>query len=175
MLGRITGRIPPPAGVAARAVEMPLVAPKPEPHAPPARPPRRDDPREFEERRKSREPAPEPVEVRPAERINEPAPELAEADLVSETIDTGSIVDSDEESAEQDLRTPTSSAVSQRMTRPRRRNQRDPQRDLDTLRAIRGSVANVNGIGPKMAEKLEQIVVDTNQNPLYFFSRPHDH
>ena len=174
MLGRITGRIPPPAGVAARAVEMPLVAPKPEPPAPPARPPRRDDPREFEERRKSREPAPEPVEVRPAERINEPAPELAEADLVSETIDTGSIVDSDEESAEQDLRTPTSSAVSQRMTRPRRRNQRDPQRDLDTLRAIRGSVANVNGIGPKMAEKLEQIGVYTIEDLLYCFPRRYD-
>src|SRR5258708_32364224 len=56
MLGRITGRIPPPAGAAAPRDRKPPVAPKPETPAPPARPPRRAAPPRFSERAQNPEP-----------------------------------------------------------------------------------------------------------------------
>src|SRR5258708_11095014 len=63
-----------------------------------------------------------------------------------------------------------------RFVRPirRKRGPSDPHREIETLRAIKQTVANINGVGPKMAEKLQQININTVEDLLYCFPRRYD-
>lgn len=56
----------------------------------------------------------------------------------------------------------------------RRRLQRDAEREAHILKTIKGSVSTINGIGPKMAEKLEQIEIRTIEDLLFAFPRRYD-
>jgi ATP-dependent DNA helicase RecG len=240
MIGRIMGRIPPPAGVAPRAIEQPTfgspAAPTQSaqpfqttssPQPAPTRPPRRDDPEEIRRRREanqqqrtqqvnqeSRQPEAQSTDQpegetqrpryqdRPQER-REQKPEFKQGerrddrqrndrndrqerkprqpqpisralpDNLNESDPFGFDPNEALDSAGQDEpeEAPTSRTV--RPTR-RKRGESNVDRDLNTLRALRGSVASINGIGPKMAEKLEQLGVNTIEELLYLFPRRYD-
>jgi ATP-dependent DNA helicase RecG len=255
MIGRIMGRIPPPAGIAPRAIELPTVSPQNDPSAntqqsaspsqsAQARPPRRDDPEEIRRRREANQQRAaqqraqqeqqgsqdnqqgEQVEDegqrsrgqdRPQERQpdrrdqkQEYRPENKQGDRREDRRD-----DRRDDRQRQDKgkprhheQQPVSRALPEnfneadpfgfdpnyengesashiepeeepqnaRTVRPSRRKRSDNNvdRDLNVFRSLRGSVASINGIGPKMAEKLEQLGVFTIEELLYLFPRRYD-
>jgi ATP-dependent DNA helicase RecG len=56
----------------------------------------------------------------------------------------------------------------------RKRAPRDAEREAHILKTLKGSVSTINGIGPKMAEKLEQIEIRTIEDLLFSFPRRYD-
>ncbi|MEP7287202.1 MAG: ATP-dependent DNA helicase RecG [Chloroflexota bacterium] len=169
ILGRITGRIPPPAGIAPRAIETPLPPAAP---TPPPRPPRRDEPRP---QRQDSEPPPKRDQ---RDRIPPPVVEAAKPAPIDMPVK-----ERDSETERYTNREPASEievldAPRQQPARPsrqsRKRGSRDMRRDADTLRAIKGSVSSVIGVGPKTAETLEQLGVTTVEDLLYLFPRRYD-
>ncbi|HVO43910.1 MAG TPA: ATP-dependent DNA helicase RecG [Aggregatilineales bacterium] len=73
-------------------------------------------------------------------------------------------------------RVPPEAALAPRQdkARPRRRRERDPQRERDVREALRASVEILDGVGPKMAEKLTALGIATIEDLLYCFPRRYD-
>jgi ATP-dependent DNA helicase RecG len=182
MLGRIMGRVPPPAGSTPRAIETP----QPAEVKPPPRPPREDsEARQARENRTrgdqqdqpERPPKPErnrpPKETRAVERqqnitetpesaantpIGKPEPEFFTENAASEFV------------IEQ---APEPEPPRAEKARPRRR-ERDLQREEEAIHSLNAAVENLDGVGPKMAEKLAAIGVQTIRDLLYCFPRRYD-
>jgi ATP-dependent DNA helicase RecG len=219
MIGRITGRIPPPASAApqtvpptaqpapqspqqptpdvlsiqtipANAPEPPLQTLRTPPSSPPVQPPPRPDYR----REEPRHPVPRPLPVQDKEssavsveenvqleahksldllqgdksHLPESTPLVAEPGPLD--------VEPAEEPASQEMAAPVrrSEPIKSSIPPRRRRGSRDLQREADVLRAIKAPVSTMNGIGPKISEKLENIGIYTIEDVLYCFPRRYD-
>src|SRR5579859_5371763 len=176
MLGRITGRVPPKGGPVS---------------APPVQPPQRVDTEPAEQRGQSQQPQrdsrydrprePQPESRREPERqpdiVEQPVQSASEMlagdNLVAEAVPAMSGDEPQFAQAPEPVMPRTQPTRPVRQQR-RKRGQRDPQREIETMRALEGSVANISGIGPKMAEKLEQLGVRTIEDLLYLFPRRYD-
>jgi ATP-dependent DNA helicase RecG len=201
MLGRITGRIPP-VGGAPKAPYVPPTAPAPASAPPENREPRENrDNRDYRDNRDNRAPArssepaaarppaPPPVRETPPARVEPPAPphkdppprveptytprklDPAPAELATDEFDD---VGESEPIREEHVSVAPSQPA--KLTHPprRKRGQRDSQREAEVLRILKASVSNLNGVGPKIAEKLEQIGIFTLEDMLYCFPRRYD-
>ncbi|MCC7447854.1 MAG: ATP-dependent DNA helicase RecG [Anaerolineae bacterium] len=203
MLGRITGRIPAPADptlatppsaqppaqpsappVKAQTETSPASEkprqPVPKPAMPKAAPRREEQPRR---------PVPRPIIIdeqpsvydaaeaaRAIEARNTPPPSPQET-LGLLPGDKSLLPESEPNQAEMTLRAVT--VIRQEPPRvappPRRkRSPHDPDRDAHILRGIKAPISTVSGIGPKIAEKLQQIGIYTIEDLLYCFPRRYD-
>src|SRR5712692_9408869 len=163
MLGRITGRVPPKGGPVSAPPDQPPPRVDAEPpeqreqqqSQPPQREPRYERPREPQPESR-REPERQPDIV---EQPVQSAPDMLAGDnLVAEGMPAPRFVQPGDE-PESDV-VPEPIIPRTQPTRPvrqqrRKRGQRDPRREIEVMHALEGSVANISGIGPKMAEKLE--------------------
>ncbi len=191
MLGRITGRIPasgkPPEVPSAPPPPAVTEAPAPEPvephreEAPPV-----DQTAEPEPPVSQAPPAPEPeieppAETSPVQPAESPARSLdllpGDKSLLPESMPLApdaSPLDYEPPEMEQEIPPPVRREPVKAGPPRRKRGQRDPQRDAEVLRAIKAPVSTMSGIGPKFAEKLEQIGVYTIEDLLYCFPRRYD-
>ena len=196
MLGRITGRIPAPN---APASASPAAAPSAQASAPPpptqtpavnqtprpASPAPKPSPRRDEQQRR---PVPRPIIVderpseiemaeaaRATEIRNTPQPTPQEA-LGLLPGDKSLLPESEPGQAEITLKAvQVIRPEPPRMAPPRRkRGPLNPERDAEILHAIKASISTVSGIGPKIAEKLQQIGIHTIEDMLYCFPRRYD-
>src|SRR5260221_10053825 len=209
MLGRITGRVPPPGGLVPKPAPEVQTSPppeqverqpepRPEPRVEPSRSehsersePRPPENRPVEVEREAPPPRPEPAESRrpapePMRRVD--SPNLKRGEDPSPEADGAPIPRSTHEYAPEPMRqarreqfesepplreVPLPRHEATRFVRPirRKRGQADPHREIETLRAIKQTVANINGVGPKMAEKMQQVGINTIEDLLYCFPR----
>ncbi len=193
MLGRITGRIPASSGPVPQAAAPPAQQkPAPAQVSPPSAPElplQKSDLRTEEPRRPSASPA-EDIELVSREE-NEQVEARRALDLLpgdksllpesTPLTPEASPLDAErEEDAEQDdipeVAAPVRRAEPGRSSLPprRKRGPRDPQREADVLRGIKALVSTMNGIGPKISEKLENIGIRTIEDVLYCFPRRYD-
>ncbi|MCC7207799.1 MAG: hypothetical protein IT323_10855, partial [Anaerolineae bacterium] len=199
MLGRVTGRIPMPPEWQARVRELADQEPQPEPaeQAQPAQPPPPAEP-EIAPPPPSPEPqavAYEPIAA-PPDAPREQSPANAMGDEPAPVMEAPP----DEESAlpaeDMPLATPeTAAGATQpdvlaealdievrpaleppRAARPqrRRRGERNPEREAAFFRDLERPVTDMEGVGPKVGEKLAALGLETVRDWLYFFPRRYD-
>ncbi len=166
MLGRITGRIPPPGGAprstaqTAPAKPVERAAEPPVASAAPSTPAREAPPRV------------EPAAAVAEEPVSEP--ETAPVDQAAEAAPTEIQSEGEAEAKEEAPAVPRSQPAKMAHPPRRKRGQRDHQRDAEVTRAIHAPISTVNGIGTKMAEKLEGVSIYTVEDMLYCFPRRYD-
>jgi ATP-dependent DNA helicase RecG len=192
MLGRITGRIPSPVDVQSSASAQ---HPPPTPSPVPPRPARPAVPEPM--RQESSRPVDDRIEDREEVAVTPEANEQEEAhkaldllpgdkSLLPESTpladERGPLdvepteADEEEEQEIADIAPPVRRAEPSRSALPqrRRRGPRDPRHEAEVLRALKAPVSTMNGIGPKISEKLEAIGVRTIEDVLYCFPRRYD-
>ncbi len=202
MLGRITGRIPPPGGVPMPAPETPPVQENPPVEAREPKPVRRPEPPPRAERAPKNQPKPERPrrEERPPHREERLLTEREErpVELVLPAQESQPVQQSDFFRGElprspeplnipsiddlilEPVFAPSAESFEIRpprvKTRPprRRRDSRSGEQMAEVLRAIKRSVSELHGVGPKMAEKLATLDIQTVEDLLYTFPRRYD-